>query len=99
MGVSEPVVICAFTLLLPLRHHSRTACTNLEQFFGREDLLAVDYKGEVVKNANIFVNPWDMGMGKEMGPTFWVLISIPLLKAFREEGLGLMFKENLRIYG
>ncbi len=56
-------------------------------------MLAFDYQGKVLQDANSFWEPPEHRCVhcNGHGPTFWVLISVTLLKAIREEGFGTNF--------
>ncbi len=52
------------------------------------------YQGQLLNKAEMFWEVPSQGCGQEngAGPTFWVLISTPLLKALRKLGFGTDFK-------
>ncbi len=72
VGVQEPVVVCPFTSLKLLQHHVRMAYGDLEEFFGGEEYLEVDYNEAVIDSTEAFKKHQAMGVAKEMvvGPPF-----------------------------
>ncbi len=57
----------------------------------------IDYKGQVLENAQSFLEPWGYGckQGNRGGVTFCVLINTPLLQALCAEGFGTNFNGAL----
>ncbi len=66
MEVPEYSVICAFTSLQLLHQHVQMAYGDSEDFFRGQECLAVDYKGQVLENTQIFWSHQATNVDKEM---------------------------------
>ncbi len=54
------------TYFLLLQHHMQSAYGDLDEFFGGEELLAFNYQGEVLQDANNFQEPPRLDAGHVM---------------------------------
>ncbi len=67
MGVTESAVVYAFISLQLLHHHVQMVDGDSKEFFGGEECLAVDYKGQVLKNTQNFFKLPVHGCGQGNG--------------------------------
>ncbi len=60
------VVVCASACLQLLRNHVKTAYQDLEEYFGGEECLTVNYNGQVSEKVECSTNLPGMGVEGEM---------------------------------
>jgi hypothetical protein len=72
--------ICVFTTLQNLHHTARIIYGDSKSGYGGT-LWAVLYSG--------------VGQGNGEGPVIWAVVSTPVLKTMKDEGLGLMYKTSI----
>ncbi len=76
------------------------AYRDLEEFFQGEDQLLIEYKEEVLKDADAFANPWYMGEGKVMVVVlpFAYLLVLSFWEPSGRKDLGQILQEQLEMH-